>query len=146
MMGRASKSDAPSRKKGAGSIYRMEPAMFDKRRAGKQEKSITCFGDLFTCRERVAGNRDAEKSVSCNFWRIPSVRLRTLRIAHVAELVPTGPASEQMFTGCKKVNAPKAVQCLNRFDLRFQVHKNVGGPTILRQKIAFLLAGCWFYE
>jgi hypothetical protein len=30
---------------------------------------ITCCGDLFTCRERVAGNRDTGKSFSGNFLR-----------------------------------------------------------------------------
>ena len=113
--------------KSAGSLYRMEPAIANERMAGKQEKSITCCGDLFTCRERVAGNREAEKSFSCNFARVPKARLRTLRTAHRAALFPPGSASELKLTGCKTVNAPKPVQCIDGSDLRIPSSKGTSG-------------------
>jgi hypothetical protein len=66
------------------------------------EKNQSPVAVIFTCRESVSGNRDAEKSFSCNFSRVPKAPLWALQTARLAALFPPGFASEQPLLAAKQ--------------------------------------------
>ncbi len=116
---------------------------------GESGESITCCGDLFTCRERVAGNRDTEKSFSGNSLGPAKARNPGPVEADECWLLwrPTVSSagesmSDWMQEGQETVDAPKPVHRLSRPDLRFHAFRaRVAHATVLLEKIAFLLAG-----